>query len=106
MCLPADHAPGLHNVWNTDAFATGSSAAAWWCGPFPQLQLQGLPGCPFQPSADGKTPAAPAAAWWLRAAAGLPVPAARSWLSEVIPVEVIATVNPLGLGTIMFLPGI
>lgn len=106
MCLPADHAPGLHNVWNPDALATGGSAAVWWCGPFPELQFQGLSSYTLQPSADGKTPTASAAAKWLRTAAGLTIPAARSWLSEVIPVEVIAIVNPLGLGFVTLLPGI
>lgn len=92
MCPPADHAPGLYNVRNADAFAADPTAAGWRRAPVSQLQLQNLSGCTFQPSADGKTPTDAAAAQWLCSAAGVAIPTALDWLSEVVHVEIMIAI--------------
>lgn len=84
---PAGHAPRLHDVRNADAFAADPAAAGWQHGPVPRLQLQSLPSCAFQPSADGKAQTDAAAAQWLHSATGLAVPAASDWLPEVTHLE-------------------
>lgn len=95
MCPPADHAPGLYDVWNADASAADPTAAGWRRGPLSQLQLPNLSGRTFQPGANGKTQTDAAAAQWLRSAAGIAIPAALDWLSEVIHVEImIAIADP------------